>query len=131
VLIITAWLFSFAVEAATAIQEPNKARAGEYQVAGSDAFLRSRRAILAQLNRDPARHLVIVRYAPDHNVRLEWVYNSASIDESAIVWARDRGPHENIPLIRYFRERKVWLLNADDEHPSIIPYRLPLESSHK
>lgn len=131
VLIITAWLLSFAVEAATAIQEPNRARAGEYQVAGSDAFLRSRRAILDQLNRDPARHLVIVRYAPGHNVHLEWVYNCASIDESAIVWARDRGPQENILLIRYFRERKVWLLNADDEHPSIIPYRLPLESSRK
>jgi hypothetical protein len=123
-LILIAWLLSFVAEAATAMNEPEKARAGEYQVAGSEVFRRNRRAILAQLNRDPARHLVIVRYTPDHNVYLEWVYNRASIDESVVVWARDRGPQENIVLIRYFRERKVWLLNADAERPSLIPYTL-------
>ena len=129
-LILVSWLLSFGVEAANAIKEPLNARAGEYRVAGADAFLNSRRAVLAQLGRDPAWHLVIVHYAPDHNVHLEWVYNRASIDESAIVWARDRGTQENLLLIQYFRKRKVWLLDADDEHPHLVLYRLPLEASH-
>jgi hypothetical protein len=129
-LILVSWLFSFGVEAANSIKEPKNARAGEYHIADADAFLSSRRAVLAQLGRHPARHLVIVHYAPDHNVHLEWVYNRASIDESAIVWARDRGTQENLLLIRYFRMRKVWLLDADDKHPHLVLYRPPFEASH-
>jgi hypothetical protein len=126
-LIITAWLLSFAAEAAISTNDPAKARAGEYQIPGWQVFVRNRGAILDQLNRDPAHHLVIVRYASGHNVHLEWVYNRASIDESAIVWARDRGAQENRLLVQYFRGRKIWLLNADDEHPRLTPYTTTLE----
>jgi hypothetical protein len=56
---------------------------------------------------------VIVRYAPDHNVHNEWVYNSARIDESEIVWARDMGNAANRELLDYFHDRKVWLLEPD------------------
>jgi hypothetical protein len=126
-LIIAAWLLSFAAEAAISINDPAKARAGEYQVPGWQAFVRNRRAILNQLNRDPAHHLVIVRYAPGHNVHLEWIYNRASIDESTVVWARDRGPLENRLLLQHFRGRKVWFLNADDEHPGPTLYTMAPE----
>jgi len=71
-------------------------------------------------------HLVVVRYAPDHNALEEWVYNHADIDGSAIVWARDMGDAANRKLLDYYRarkqERKVWLLEADAPDPKPVPY---------
>jgi len=45
---------------------------------------------------------------------MEWVYNQADIDNAKIVWARDMGPTDNVELIRYFKDRSVWLLQPDD-----------------
>jgi len=69
-----------------------------------------------------AHHLAIVRYAPDHNVLEEWVYNHADIDGSAIVWARDMGEAANRELADYYRSRKVWLVEADAPDPKPVPY---------
>ena len=71
-------------------------------------------------------HLVIARYAPDHNVLEEWVYNRADIDGSAIVWARDMGNAANRELIAYYAARqparKVWRMDADVPDPAPAPY---------
>jgi hypothetical protein len=65
----------------------------------------------------------MVRYAPDHNVQEEWVYNRADIDGSAIVWARDMGDAANRELLDYYHaSRKIWLLEADALHPKPVPY---------
>lgn len=88
-----------------------------------------RRSIVDRLMRKGSRHLVIVRYAPEHKVHEEWVYNRADIDGSSIVWARDMGA-ANADLIHYYRDRKIWLLE-----PDLAPVRLsaypftPIESS--
>ena len=48
--------------------------------------------VVSQLDALPGRHLVLVRYAPKHDVFQEWVYNRADIDAARIVWAREMSP---------------------------------------
>jgi len=80
--------------------------------------------------RKGSRHLVIVRYTPDHNPHQEWVYNSADIDGSSVVWARDMGEAANADLIHYYRDRKIWLLEPDMVPVRLSPYEfIPIESS--
>jgi hypothetical protein len=77
--------------------------------------------IVNQLEHLPGQHLVIVSYEPSHNFHDEWVYNLADIDDSKIVWARDLGNSSNQELLNYFRNRKVWRLDADDPLPTLKP----------
>lgn len=67
--------------------------------------------------------LVIVHYGPGHNVLYEWVYNAADIDNSKVIWARDMGTAENEELIRYYKDRTVWLVQPDADPVSVTPYR--------
>jgi len=80
-----------------------------------------RAEILQRLSSAEGSQLVIVRYAPDHDVRREWVYNQADIDHAKVVWARDMGD-KNDELIRYFPNRQAWLLQPDFSPPKISPY---------
>jgi hypothetical protein len=77
----------------------------------------------AQMNNRPGKHLLIVRYSPDHDCFDEWVYNAADIDGSKIVWAREMSAERNRRLIDYFSDRQVWLVEPDKKQPSITPYR--------
>jgi hypothetical protein len=81
-----------------------------------------RAGILERLKSDGDRHLVIVRYAPGHSAHVEWVYNEADIDGSKVVWAREMEKSENLELIKYFNNRRVWLLEADTKPPRFAPY---------
>lgn len=81
-----------------------------------------RAGIIEQLSQQPGLHLVIVRYRPDHVPFSEWVFNAADIDHSKIVWARDMGPKQNLELIRYFKDRKVWLMEPDRVPPVLSAY---------
>jgi hypothetical protein len=81
------------------------------------------RAEYAQdLARLDGRHLVFVAYGPQHNDMSEWVYNGADIEHEKIIWARDMGPEKNQELIDYFKGRRVWLLDADENPPRLQPY---------
>jgi len=89
-----------------------------------------RAAMLADLQRLPGNQLVIVRYQPDHNPFAEWVYNEANIDNAKVVWAHDMSPVENQELISYFHDRRVWLMDADEEPTHLILYantEVPIE----
>lgn len=82
----------------------------------------TRAAVVNELDHMSGRQLVIVQYSPKHRLDSEWVYNAAEIDASKIVWARDMGEQQNQELLRYFADRKVWLLNGDDSPPRLSPY---------
>lgn len=76
----------------------------------------------SRLEQISGNHLVIVEYSPKHLPMPEWVYNEADIDHARIIWARDMGPVKNEELIQYYKGRKVWLLEADDTPPKLLPY---------
>jgi hypothetical protein len=78
--------------------------------------------IASRLQCQGGRHLVIVRYGPNHDFHKEWVYNGADIDGSAIVWARDMGPAENHKLVDYFRDRQAWIVEVDELPGPLQPY---------
>jgi len=73
----------------------------------------SRRPVLESLNVSGTRHLVLVRYALDHDFHREWVYNDADIDQARAVWARDMARERNAELLRYFHDRACWVLEPD------------------
>ena len=90
--------------------------------ANSQDWSLQRALILRQLNDAGGKHLVIVRYSPEHSSHHEWVYNEADIDNSRVAWARDMGHLENSVLRDYFSDRSLWLLEADAANPRILPY---------
>jgi hypothetical protein len=91
--------------------------AGSWAAIGPERF-----ALEAQLQSLPGPQLVLVCYRPDHDPVLDWVYNGADIDHQKLVWARDMGTEKNKELLRYFKDRRVWLLEADDVPPKLLPY---------
>ncbi|MBV8553450.1 MAG: hypothetical protein JOY54_19305 [Acidobacteriaceae bacterium] len=81
---------------------------------------RRRIEVRSQLAAISGQLLVFVHYSPRHVYQDEWVWNAADIDASRIVYARDLGA-ENEKLIRYFPNRKILLLEPDEDPPSISP----------
>ncbi len=78
--------------------------------------------VLARLERLPGRELVIVRYSPNHDIFCEWVYNDADINAAKVIWARDMGPAANQELLDYFKDRQVFLLEADEHPAELLAY---------
>jgi hypothetical protein len=81
-----------------------------------------RARVAAQLASYPGTQLAIVRYAPGHIPFDDWVYNSADIDNSKVVWAREPESGTAAELLRYFHDRRVWLVEPDLSAPRIAPY---------
>jgi hypothetical protein len=74
---------------------------------------RTHRVVIADSLGRRGPSLVFVRYAPTHPTSDEWVYNSADIDASPVVWAHDMGPEANAELLRYYPRRHAWTLDVD------------------
>ncbi|MEO8592838.1 MAG: hypothetical protein ABI759_05925 [Candidatus Solibacter sp.] len=85
-------------------------------------FQFQRAAIEKELESTAGSHVVMVRYSNDHVPTHEWVYNHSDIDRSKVVWAREMSHDENQRLLEYYRDRNVWLLDADQPNPLIVPY---------
>jgi hypothetical protein len=81
-----------------------------------------RAKIESDLERLTGKQLAIVRYAPGHNPLDEWVYNAADIDNSKVVWAWDMDDTNNQKLIRYYKDRTVWLIEPDTMPASVSRY---------
>ncbi|MBI3553257.1 MAG: hypothetical protein HY077_12250 [Elusimicrobia bacterium] len=60
----------------------------------------------------PGRQLVLVRYAADHSVHQEWVYNEADMELSPVIWARSLTPEQDKALAGYYTDRNVWILEV-------------------
>jgi len=82
-----------------------------------------REPVLQTLEKQPGRQLVLVRYSPTHSVHDEWVYNRADIEASQIVWAREMTPEQDR---RSFNTSVIaaWLVEADQNPPKLVPYKL-------
>ena len=83
-----------------------------------------RAKILRALETFPGQQLVLVRYSSNHKAERDWVYNSADIDASKVVWAWDMSAQENRELLQYFKNRYVWLVEPDESPPKLSPYPL-------
>jgi len=79
------------------------------------------------LDQQPGKQLAIVRYSSGHNPLNEWVHNGADIGNAKVIWARDMEPGGNLELIRYYRDRSVWLVEPDAVPARVSPY--PLEET--
>jgi hypothetical protein len=79
--------------------------------------------VLQRLTRREGRHVVIVTYAPTHDVGKDFdvVYNHANIEASDVIWARDMGAAKNRELIDSYPDRECWLLNPDAKPWSLTP----------
>ncbi len=82
----------------------------------------AREKVIRTLQQTPGQHLVMVRYAPNHELQEEWVYNAANIDASPIVWAREMTPAQDVALLHYFNGRTTWLLEPDQSPPKLKSY---------
>ena len=82
----------------------------------------ARTSVLTELTSLPDRQLVLVRYHADHDPLGEWVYNDADIDHAKVVWARDLGAQQNEELINYYKDRRVWFVDADARPPQLTAY---------
>lgn len=80
-----------------------------------------RQALITRLDSLPGGQLILVRYGPRHDSLAEWVYNGADIDGQKVIWARDMGP-ANQELLRYYPDRRVWLLEPDTKPLRLSPY---------
>jgi hypothetical protein len=75
-----------------------------------------------QLASFAGKHLVFVRYSPQHLFH-EWIHNAADIDRADVVWAADLGEEENRKLIEYYPTRRAWLVEPDAVPLEIKPYQ--------
>ena len=89
---------------------------------GTEPLGLARARVLNELESGPGPQLAIVRYSATHSVFDDWVYNAADVDKAKVVWAREMdGPH-NTELLKYFSDRRAWLVEPDSSPPRITPY---------
>jgi hypothetical protein len=86
-----------------------------------------RATVASDMAARPGKHLLVVRYAPNHHCYEEWVYNEPDIDGAKVVWARELSPESNRKLVDYFKDRHVWLVEPDADPPAISPYVEPTQ----
>ena len=72
-----------------------------------------RAQIVSTLKQRPDRQIVFVRYSDSHDPATEWVYNSADLQSSKIIWARDMDRTANHELLNEFPGRRAWILYPD------------------
>ncbi|MBN8721689.1 MAG: hypothetical protein J0M03_02070 [Acidobacteria bacterium] len=83
-----------------------------------------REKLISQLNQTE-KHLILVVYSAEHESEIQWVNNEANIDNSKVVWAYSMGDEKDCELIKYFVDRKIWLLHVKNTiKGSLTPYTI-------
>jgi hypothetical protein len=80
---------------------------------------RLRDDVTARLEKIPGKHLVFVKYGPNHCFCEEWVFNGADLQSQKIVYARPYTPATDRGLAQYLEDHDVWLIEPDER-----PYKL-------
>jgi hypothetical protein len=88
--------------------------------------LGNRARIETRLDSMPGAQLVVIRYSARHDPHEEWVYNRADIDHAKVIWAREIPGVSMQPLLDYFRDRRVWLVEPDKANPQLVTYSQPV-----
>jgi hypothetical protein len=83
-----------------------------------------RRSVEELLAAQRGGHLVALRYAPDHDVHTEFVFNAADVAGAKIVWLRDPPAAERAGVASAFPGRRAWVLEPD-RSGQLRPYRAP------
>jgi len=84
-------------------------------------YANEKRAVETRLARRQGRDLVLVRYAPDHVVHAEIVYNGPDPDDQPVIWARDLGAKRDREIIDYYSDRRAWIFEPDADPPRLTP----------
>jgi hypothetical protein len=87
----------------------------------SRPVLWQKQAVERHLEEIPGRHAVLVRYSPQHALGSEWVYNRADIDGARLVWGRAMNEEADRCFLEYYRDRHVWLVDADTNPVELTP----------
>src|SRR5260370_38795399 len=80
-----------------------------------------RRQVLEQLQARGGKHLVLVRYSPNHEFHYGVVFNDADLDRSQVLWAHQLDKASNHALIDHYPDREEWLFNPDETPLTLIP----------
>jgi hypothetical protein len=91
---------------------------------GPDHFGTERVRVEENLRQLPGNQLAIVRYSSLHNPFNEWVYNSAEIETSKTIWAREMDVADNLELTRFYPDRRVWLVEPDVTPARVTEYQI-------
>lgn len=65
---------------------------------------------------------MLVHYGHQHIIQHECVYNRADIDDAKVVWSREVPDMDLKPLIEYFHNRMVRVVDADTNPPPLRPF---------
>jgi uncharacterized protein (TIGR03437 family) len=76
---------------------------------------------LKQLQARGGKHLVLVRYSPNHEFHYGVVFNDADLEQSQVLWAHQLDKASNHALMRHYPDREVWLFNPDETPVTLIP----------
>jgi len=85
------------------------------------ATFTARGQVLEQLKARGGKHLVLVRYSPNHEFHYGVVFNDADIDRSQVVWAHQLDQASNQALIGHYPDREAWFFNPDETPVTLVP----------
>jgi hypothetical protein len=83
-----------------------------------------RRSVAEMLEAKPGLHIVAVRYAEDHDIHSEFVFNAADVAGAKVVWLREPPVADLARVAAAYVGRRAWLFEPD-RSGRLLPYRPP------